>query len=134
MSTRSAIIHKTATGYAGVYCHSDGYLEYTGAMLQEHYTQPEKVAALIALGDLSILGPNVAPKGAHSFEYNEREPGVTVAYHRDRGEELNISTGATVDEVAEQIGHNGYVYVFDGAGWTCNGEQFRVAPEDRVSA
>jgi hypothetical protein len=121
MSTRSAIIAKTDTGYAGIYCHFDGYEDGVGATLLEHYTDPEKVAALIALGEISALRERVAPTGAHSYEHPEK--GVTVAYHRDRGEEqTGPHTGATVEEVAKHIGHNGYVYVFENGAWTCNGQ------------
>ena len=125
MSTRAAIIQKTPTGYAGIYNHSDGYPEYLGAMLQEHYRDPAKVGRLIALGDISILYPKLEPSGPHSF--NDREEGVTVAYGRDRGEQgIEAKTGPTVEAVSEQIGHNGYVYVFDGAEWTVNGKSLAV--------
>jgi hypothetical protein len=121
MSTRSAIIMKTPNGYAGIYCHFDGYEDGVGQQLLDHYTDPAKVAALIELGDISSLGERVAPIGPHSFD--KRENGTTTAYHRDRGEEkIQARTGATINDVAFEIGHNGYVYVFDGK-WTCNGKQ-----------
>ena len=54
MSTRSFICVEQDDGsYKGVYCHSDGYLTYNGAMLLDHYNSREKADALIALGDLS---------------------------------------------------------------------------------
>lgn len=41
MSTRSFICVEQDDGsYKGVYCHSDGYLTYNGAMLLDHYTPP----------------------------------------------------------------------------------------------
>ena len=120
MSTRSAIIRKTDSGYAGIYCHFDGYLEGVGATLRDHYSDPGKVARLIALGDISSLGQRVEPIGPHS--YSDSEVGTTVAYMRDRGEEgCEARTGATATKVAGQIGHNGYVYVFDGGVWRVNG-------------
>jgi len=121
MSTRSAIIHKTENGYAGIYCHSDGYPSWNGRLLLENYQDPEKVAALIALGDISSLGERVNPLGEHSFE--NRESGTTVAYGRDRGEsDVDTTIGTSVEDVADKIGHNGYVYVFN-RGWTCNGKK-----------
>ena len=87
MSTRSAIIEKTETGYRGIYCHNDGYLSYNGRILFDHYQDAAKVSALIDLGDISSLGERVAPIGEHSFDYSKREEGTTVAYSRDRGEE-----------------------------------------------
>ncbi len=120
MSTRSAIIEKTETGYRGIYCHNDGYLSYNGRILFDHYQDAAKVSALIDLGDISSLGERVAPIGEHSFDYSKREEGTTVAYSRDRGEEgTEAVSGATVEDVASNIGHDGYVYVFDPAsGWT----------------
>ena len=54
-------------------------------------------------------------------------PNTTVAYHRDRNEPLRIATGDTVDEVAYAIGHDGFVYVFEEARWTVNGESLAKA-------
>lgn len=122
MSTRSAIIMKEpdGAGFAGIYCHFDGYESGVGKTLLEHYSDPAKVAALIALGDISCLGERVEPKGRHS--YDEAEDGTTVAYMRDRGEKgLAAKRAPTASRVAQKIGHNGYIYVFDGNGWTCNG-------------
>ena len=122
MSTRSAIIMKTDQGYAGIYCHHDGYEEGVGQTLLDHYKDERKVAELIALGDISVLGKRVTPIGPHSF--NNKEDDTTVAYHRDRGEEKSGPIiGATAKEVAYEIGHNGYCYVFEDGNWTCNGKQ-----------
>ena len=60
-------------------------------MLHAHYRDPEKVRSLIRLGDLSGLGPFLAPAPgqAHGFGYGEGpDPaeGVCVAYGRDRGQ------------------------------------------------
>ncbi len=121
MSTRSAIIIKTEDGFAGIYCHSDGYPDHVGAVLDKHYNTPEKAAELISMGDLSSLyeKPNPDPGTPHSFD--EPQERVTVAYHRDRGEKFSPPiTGTSVFDVAKRIYHNGYVYVFDGK-WTCNG-------------
>jgi hypothetical protein len=123
MSTRSAIIRATDGGsYEGIYCHFDGYEEGVGQTLLDHYSDPDKVKRLIALGSISQLGERVEPVGAHSFA--KREDGTSVAYHRDRGEDwenCRIVAGGTVKEVEENIGHNGYVYVFEDGKWTCNG-------------
>lgn len=127
MSTRAAIIRKTEDGqYEGIYSHWDGYLDGVGATLLEHYQDPGKVKRLLALGDISSLGERVEPVGAHT--YDDPEEGTTVAYARDRCEKGNLAAkkGRTADEVAAKIGHNGYVYVFDG-DWTCNGKPLAEA-------
>jgi hypothetical protein len=121
MSTRSAIIMKTETGYAGIYCHFDGYCTGVGAVLNEYYQDSDKVARLIALGDISHIEINVEPTGPHSFDKPQKD--VTVAYGRDRGETGTQATvGKTAKAVAAKIGHNGYVYVFENGDWTCNGK------------
>lgn len=128
MSTRSAIIEKTATGYRGIYCHYDGYLEGVGQTLLEHYGDPAKVSRLLDLRDISVLGERVEPTGPHS--YARKEEGATVAYRRDRGEPIpDAVTGATIESVASQIGHNGYVYVFENGGWTIGGKPIKEAIE-----
>lgn len=129
MSTRSAIIRKTESGaYEGIYCHFDGYETGVGATLLEHYQDADKVKRLIALGSISQLGERVEPIGKHSF--SNREEGTTVAYMRDRKEDPEncaVAKASTVEEVAEQIGHNGYVYVFEAGKWTCNGQPLAEA-------
>lgn len=120
MSTRSAILMKTETGYAGIYCHFDGYEEGAGATLYKHYQDSAKIAKLIALGDVSCLDAEVETNMPHSYERPHK--GVTVAYMRDRGEtNCEPKSGKTIKEVEDQIGHNGYVYVWNGKVWNCNG-------------
>jgi hypothetical protein len=122
---------KTKTGYAGIYCHSDGYETGVGATLNEYYQDEKKVAALIALGDLSYLGKSVAPsvKYRHKFDdlvdeatRHHIDPDATMAYARDRGEKDTKTTkGKTLTYVVDRIGHDGHVYVFEGGDWTHNG-------------
>ena len=87
MSTRAMVkIFRDDLTQTGIYIHWDGYIEYTGVILQAFYNTPEKVEKLIALGDLSSIDERTEPSGEHS--YNKPEQGVCVAYHRDRGEEF----------------------------------------------
>jgi hypothetical protein len=95
---------KTDHGYSGIYCHFDGYIDTVGKRLNDFYNQPEQVKELIALGDLSSLGETLKK---------------TVAFHRDRNEDLFIAHGKTVEDVEKQIDHSGYVYLFGGS-WTVN--------------
>ncbi len=90
MATRSRIAIENEDGtVTSVYCHNDGYVEGgNGETLIIHYRDREKVKQLIALGNLSSVSARVKPQGTiHSF--NTPEPGVTVAYHRDRGEDFD---------------------------------------------
>lgn len=122
MSTHAAIIvpHPEG-GWQGIYVHSDGYLEHTGRLIARHYQDGDSARAIVALGDLSALGERLEPKGPHS--YFKPEPGTTVAYHRDRGEDLVIRKGPTVEHLVAQFEANGHIYVWNGAGWLHNGEE-----------
>ena len=109
MSTRSAIICQTPTGYAGIYSHSDGYPAWTGNILHHRITTQEQASTLVALG--SIRGIDCL--------------GEAEAYVRDCGEtpseENAPATGVTAAKVAEQIGHDGHIYVFENGAWSHNG-------------
>ena len=82
MGTRSTIALETAPGkFRRIYCHWDGYPSHVGYTLANYYDTPEKLNALLDLGDLSSL--------ASSLE-------KTVAYMRDRKEtdcEAQVFTG-----------------------------------------
>jgi hypothetical protein len=85
MATRSRIGIENENGtISSIYCHFDGYPDGVGATLKEHYSNSQKLRMLINLGDISILGEQVATMDEHSYE-NPKE-NITVAYHRDRGE------------------------------------------------
>jgi hypothetical protein len=60
MSTR-AIIGKQIDNdsYFSVYLHREGYVEYSGLLLQKNYATPERVDQLLALGDMSSLGISI---------------------------------------------------------------------------
>ncbi|MDD4211499.1 MAG: hypothetical protein PHC46_03845 [Clostridia bacterium] len=115
MSTRSLITIENEDGtYRAIYCHCDGYLTHNGAMLIDHYKDRNKVQELLNLGDISVLAPNVNPdpNKPHSFDYNERQEGVVVAYHRDRGEENVNAKVVSLDELFENTWIE-FFYVFD---------------------
>lgn len=89
MSTRSSIAIKRPNGTVeSIYCHSDGYLEYNGVMLNNFYREMRKINSLINLGDISFLDRRVNPDPdlPHKFDYDKRQEGITVAYGRDRDE------------------------------------------------
>ena len=53
MATRSTIAKLGKAGIIkAVYCHHDGYLEWNGKMLNEHYKDEDKVDELLAHGDI----------------------------------------------------------------------------------
>ena len=89
MSTRSYIAKQIADNkFRTIYCHSDGYLTHNGALLLDHYSEADKLDELLNLGDISCLEPTINPDPTkpHSFNYDERQEGVVIAYGRDRGD------------------------------------------------
>lgn len=94
MSTRSKIAIRRKDGsFQGIYCHFDGYLNYTGEILDKFYDTTEKVEKLISLGNLAKLG---------------FKPADCFAYCRDGGEDLKFWTNE------EQFN---YTYVEDLHRW-----------------
>lgn len=123
MGTRSFIGKLNGDGsVTGVYCHWDGYPEGVGATLEAHYTNPGKVDRLISLGSISSLGAEVAPREGQDHTFDSPAEGVTVAYHRDRGEDLQPAT--TYPNIAAfKRGFRSdfdasYGYVFTDGTWT----------------
>lgn len=116
MSTRSMICMKDeGDKYKCIYCHSDGYLEHNGAILIDHYKDKEKLMELLELGSISYLQPNVHPDPTrpHSFDYDQRQEGVVVAYCRDRGEKKEEARLLTLDDLRDDQSWIEYVYLFD---------------------
>src|SRR5688572_278094 len=98
MGTRSIIAREKDGMVAAIYCHWDGYPSNNGNILQEHYQDDEKVDSLISLGALSALKPEVAPASGEAHTFDDPAKDVTIAYHRDRGEELQPAEVIPADE------------------------------------
>ena len=119
MGTRSAIIVKVGNEYRGIYCHWDGYPEGkvgVGYKLHSIYNTLEKAKAIVALGSLSSLREKLTPDEGQPHTFETPQGDVTVAYHRDRGEKLEVVVGKSPDEVADQI-DCAYIYVFRSGRW-----------------
>lgn len=118
MATSSEIHYYDGNTLKTVYCHFDGYLEGVGSYLFEYYQEPNKVKELVNLGDLSYIGKEVSPSDPnHSFDTPQE--GVTVAYHRDRGEELRVNESQfrsnDTSEILKRVYHKsneGYNYLY----------------------
>jgi hypothetical protein len=74
----------------------DGYLEYMGNLLVEHYTDPKKIRDLLALGDISSLGETIDS---------------TIAYCRDRQEE-DQTVITYVNEDQYWLNAESYAYLY----------------------
>ncbi len=116
MATRSTIskVHHDGT-VISVYCHWDGYLVSNGRLLLDHYATEEKVDALLELGNLSSLKPEVGKK--HSFD--APTPGWTVAYGRDRGEkgQYPVVYPDIAAFVADEDSRESFNYVWQNGRW-----------------
>ena len=125
MSTRSYIIQKLGDGYAGVYCHWDGYPEHTGKLLHDNYTTGSAVSDLIGLGDLSILAATI--DGCKAY--------------RDRGDAWEFCKPRKAGELSELVAvadESGceHVYYFDGRLWqhaVLGSELFRLSDGSEFS-
>ena len=120
MATRSTIAMEQPDGRVmQIYCHWDGYLENNGQILQEHYRDRAKVLALMLLGDLSSLRPEIGM--AHDFDARYTDEDLrnnwTCAYGRDRGE-TGVDARVFKDVAAYQRDANfeeyNYIYRLDG--------------------
>jgi hypothetical protein len=89
MGTQGTIALERSDGtVAMIYSHWDNYLDGTGMILNQHYTTPLKIQALLDLGNISSLGSELGE--AHDFDehFSGSDPrrNWTTAYGRDRGE------------------------------------------------
>lgn len=123
MSTRS-VIAKTNEDLTveAIYCHFDGYVHGgVGEKLHKYYRDNKKIEELIALGPISILGKDVAPAEGVQHSFDNPAGGVTVAYHRDRGEEYNPASvyenAQFLLEKARDLYWAEYVYVWKNGEW-----------------
>ena len=83
MSTRSFIgMVNRDLSITSVYCHWDGYPEYIGLMLLEHYDTPAKVRKLLHKGDFSSLQKNISD----------------IQYYVDRGDEDTGAVKQSLDD------------------------------------
>jgi hypothetical protein len=97
MATRCRIAIENESGIVkSIYCHFDGYIDGVGKVLFEHYDK-EKLEKLIELGDISVLGTSTEN---------------TIAYCRDRGEDLNFITFPNVEELFDYGFESGIEYVY----------------------
>jgi hypothetical protein len=122
MATRSRIAIQHENGpIESVYCHWDGYPKGVGATLLEHYTDKNKVAELISLGSLSVLGQLTKPEEGVEHSFESPAEGVTIAYHRDRGERLDIKKhyGDVLGFFQSDIEEWGYLFDAKTGEWFC---------------
>ena len=126
MGTRSTIaMKKPDGGVVGIYCHWDGYPAHNGDILNKHYTDTDKIAQLIGLGDLSSLGSEIGEVHDFDARYGEQpELPMTddwcMAYGRDRGEkDVEARHFDDVKSWTEAMEGSWceWAYLWDGENW-----------------
>ena len=110
MATRSRIgIVLKDDSILSAYHHWDGYPEWLGVTLKEHYNTDEKVAELIDGGDMSCCWSTIDEDG------NDVEPHIEYYGGENDAPELSKSLG----ELAEIDMGEEYVYLWFMGEWNC---------------
>ena len=118
MSTRSIIAKQVGEDkYLTIFCHYNGYPDDNGATLLKHYNTPERVDALLALGDLEFLREKIEPTPQMPHTADVPQPGVTVAMRRDMDLSGCEAVVMTREELIEpEYEGTEYTYVFSQDG------------------
>jgi len=112
MGTRSRIgLQLADDSILSIYCHYDGYPEFNGVKLVEHFNSYEKAAELIDLGDISCLWTNAGWN-------NETLPEVGPLPYSARGEDCPPRLDKNLGEFLQNGEEYGYVYTQE-EGWLC---------------
>ena len=117
MSTRSRIgIQHEGNSITSVYCHWDGYPEFNGRILRDHYDTVEKVRELIDGGNISALHTNAGWN-------NETLPEVGPLYYTSRGESIEDNAPRFDDDIFDFLkkeNNEEYAYIFSvNHEWVC---------------
>ena len=111
MGTRSRIgLQLSDDSILSVYCHWDGYPEFNGVKLLEHFNSYEKAAELIDGGDISCLWTNLGWD-------NETLPTTGPQYYSSRGEVTEPRLDKTLGEYLSD--GEEYAYLFANGEWVC---------------
>jgi hypothetical protein len=112
MSTRSRIGLQLSDGSViSIYCHFDGYPEFNGVKLVEHFNSYEKAAELIDLGDISCLWTNAGWN-------NETLPETGPLPYSARGEDCPPRLDANKYDYLADGEEYAYLFTLDGE-WIC---------------
>ena len=135
MATNAFIGFRENNSITYIYNHSDGYLEYLGKMLIEHYNSEKQAKALVSLGDVSVVKEKLAPEEGNIHTFDNRQESVSVFYSRERGENWDdikpIRINNTVFKNPDYTIVYIYVYDVEEQTWlfTRNGKDFESLEE-----
>ena len=140
MATRATIVKLDNNGVKAIYLHSDGYLEYAGRILDEHYQDESKVDELLSHGDVSSLNENIGEKLPFNDYMLFHEKKQCRFYHRDRGEDkkeaATLGGENELVKFATEKCDAEYIYMFAYGSWyvydVYNNSEF-VELEDEIA-
>lgn len=113
MATRSRIGIELKNGsILSIYSHWDGYPEFNGVKLIEHFNTRAKVSELIDGGDISALWTNV---GWNNETLEETGP----LYYSSRGENCPPRLDSDLCEYLLPDNSEEYAYLFRNGEWIC---------------
>lgn len=125
MATRSMIWQKTEQGYRGVYCHWDGYPEGVGRTLQEHYSDPSKVDALLEYAHTRKMTLHTLRENPDNSVWEVFTPSEKP--DREGGHPLP-SSRSFMDTRRDFLAIN-WSYIFDGKSWETHRVDWDDQPE-----
>ena len=112
MGTRSRIgIQLADESILSVYCHWDGYPEFNGVKLVEHFNSRDAAAELIDGGDISALWTNLGWN-------NETLPETGPLYYSSRGEDCPPRLDANKYDYLADGEEYAYIYTLNDE-WVC---------------
>ena len=112
MGTRSRIgIQLDDESILSVYCHWDGYPEFNGVKLVEHFNSRDVVTELIDGGDISCLWTNAGWN-------NETLPETGPLYYSGRGEDCPPRLDANKYDYLADGEEYAYIYTLNDE-WVC---------------
>ena len=112
MATRSRIgIQLADESILSVYCHWDGYPQFNGVKLVEHFNSRDAVTELIDGGDISALWTNLGWN-------NETLPETGPLYYSSRGEDCPPRLDANKYDYLADGEEYAYIYTLNDE-WVC---------------
>ena len=117
MATRSRIGYVLSDdSIVSVYHHWDGYPEWLGVTLRQHYNTDEKVRELIDGGDMSSCYSDNEYDNEKQ-DWVKRDP--SPSYYSERGEDCPPRHSQTLTELAEIDCGEEFVYLWFMGEWNC---------------
>jgi hypothetical protein len=96
----------------------DGSVEFiycrdtNSEILFNHYQTIDMVQSLISNGDMSKLGAFVHPTENINHSFDTPQSDVCIFYHRDGGDDLQITQKNSLDELKTFGNFDGFLYIY----------------------